>query len=73
MKILVISKYDIEGGAAIAAYRKHKSLKSIGLSSKMLVHKKIGDDITVEGSKTLKEKFYQMSSFYLDQIPVFFL
>ena len=41
MKILHVSTYDIEGGAARAAYRLHKSLLQIGVDSKMLVQRKM--------------------------------
>jgi glycosyltransferase involved in cell wall biosynthesis len=49
MKILIVSTYDHQGGAARAAYRLHKSLQSIGIKSQMLVTLKSSDDFTVTG------------------------
>ena len=50
MKVLIVSKYDKDGGAAVAAYRLHKSLLSAGMNSQMLVQKKTTDDFTVVGA-----------------------
>lgn len=47
MKPLLLSTYDIYGGAARATYRLHKGLQNIGLSSQMLVQTKHSDDETV--------------------------
>ena len=44
MKITHISTYDINGGAAKAAYRLHKSLLEKGYDSNMLVMKKESDE-----------------------------
>jgi glycosyltransferase involved in cell wall biosynthesis len=52
MKILNINNSDMIGGASIAAYRLHRSLKSAGLESKMLVQKRVGNDSSVIGRKT---------------------
>ncbi|MGY0156508.1 glycosyltransferase family 4 protein [Edwardsiella tarda] len=60
MKIIHISSFDICGGAARAAYRLHRSLLNIGLSSQMLVRHKQSDDWTVQGSKNKFEKFVNM-------------
>jgi len=49
MKSLLINTSDITGGAAIAAYRIHKGIQEIGISSKMLVQSKASDDKTVIG------------------------
>ena len=44
MKILIVSTSDIRGGAAIAAYRLHEGLRSLGANSHMLVVNKQTDD-----------------------------
>lgn len=49
MKILIVNTSDLEGGAARAAYRIHKGLQEIGISSKMLVQFKTSDDKAVIG------------------------
>jgi len=72
MKVLTVSKYDKEGGAAIAAYRLHKSLLTAGVQSSMLVQKKITDDYLVIGAASIKQKLQNAISYYADQIPVFF-
>ncbi len=51
MKILHISTYDINGGAARAAYRLHTGLQDIGLQSQMLVQEKYSNDKTVIAPK----------------------
>ena len=52
MKVLIISKQDIQGGAFIAAYRVHNALRKNGVDSFMWVDKKISNDWTVEGPPT---------------------
>ena len=49
MKILHLNASDISGGASRAAYRIHKGLQEIGISSKMLVQSKTSDDKTAIG------------------------
>ncbi len=72
MKVLTVSKYDNEGGAAIAAYRLHKALLEAGVQSSMLVQKKLTDDYTVTGSVSKKQKLLSVINYYIDQIPVYF-
>lgn len=47
MKILIVNTFDIQGGAARAAYRLHKALLSSGVDSQMLVQSKSSDDYTI--------------------------
>ena len=47
MKILIVNTFDIEGGAARAAYRLHSALLENGVDSQMLVESKSSDDFTV--------------------------
>lgn len=49
MKVCHISMSDIQGGAARAGYRIHRSLLAAGIDSRMRVRRKISDDWTVEG------------------------
>jgi glycosyltransferase involved in cell wall biosynthesis len=48
MKILILSTYDLEGGAAIAATRLQQALSKNGHQVKMLVACKTSDNINVE-------------------------
>ena len=52
MKVLIISKEDMQGGAFIAAYRVHNALLKNGVDSLMWVDKKTSDDLTVVGPTT---------------------
>ncbi len=51
MKVLLLSTFDIRGGAARAAYRLYQGLRSIDVDSKMLVQEKSSDDWTVIAPK----------------------
>ncbi|NJR20861.1 MAG: glycosyltransferase [Richelia sp. CSU_2_1] len=44
MKVLIISNYDVKGGAARATYRLHQGLQSIGVDSQILAGYKSIDD-----------------------------
>ncbi|MDK9606489.1 glycosyltransferase [Lelliottia wanjuensis] len=51
MKVLIISNSDLHGGAAIASYRLHQSLKESNVPSIMMVRIKLSHDYTVIGPK----------------------
>lgn len=51
MNPLLLNTYDNVGGAAIATYRLHRGLRSIGVDSRLLVMRKGKDDPTVIGSE----------------------
>lgn len=72
--ILIVNFSDIDGGAARASYRLHKSLLENSIKSTMLVVSKSSDDYTVIGPCNKISKFsYKLRSF-LDNLPVrFFL
>ena len=72
MKILIVNIYDVEGGAARAAYRLHKALLAADVQSNMLVQRKLTDDYSVQGPVSKKQKIISMIKYYVDQIPVFF-
>lgn len=52
MNLLIVSTFDIFGGAARAAYRLHHGLRMLGVNSRMLVQEKHTDDWTVTGPDT---------------------
>jgi glycosyltransferase involved in cell wall biosynthesis len=69
MKILIVNTSDIQGGAAKAAYRLHKSLLSQNIDSQMLVQGKSGDDYTVIGPETKIQRAISMLRPFLDLLP----
>lgn len=69
MKVLTVSKYDLEGGAAIAALRTHKALKEFGIDSSMMVHKKLSHDPLITGPGTKLNKLKEAISNNIDQVP----
>lgn len=73
MKILIVNTSDIEGGAARAAYRLHKSLLAQGVKSQMLVQSKKSDDFTVEAlANTKVQKWINLLRPTLDSVPIRF-
>lgn len=72
MKVILISAYDISGGAARAAYRLHRGLQTIGVDSQMLVQNKTSDDRTVISLDTKIEKEWKKLRPALDSIPLKF-
>lgn len=56
MRILQVSTFDREGGAARAAYRLHRALLESGIESRMRVNVKSSDDETVIGPCTRIQK-----------------
>ena len=69
MKTLHLSAFDIQGGAAKAAFRLYKALKVIGLQSKMLVKRKSIEDHEIIGPGNLLEKLRSRTSGTLDLLP----
>jgi glycosyltransferase involved in cell wall biosynthesis len=72
MKILHLNTWDINGGAARAAFRLHQGLRTMGLSSQMLVQEKTSDDPTVFGSPTQLNQGIARSKNTLDLLPLKF-
>jgi glycosyltransferase involved in cell wall biosynthesis len=70
MKIVMVNTSDIEGGAARAAYRLHRSLLIEGVDSQMLVQSKASDDFTVVGPSTKIQKGLGRIRPTLDSLPV---
>jgi len=69
MKPLLLSTYDIQGGAARAAYRLHQGLQKIGIESEILVQSKAGDDPQVRGSISKLEKTIAFLRPGIDSFP----
>ena len=56
MNVALLSTFDTLGGAAIATYRLHQGLQSIGVCSNLVVQSKKSDDCTVLGPRSKLEK-----------------
>lgn len=72
MNSLVLSTFDLNGGAARAAYRLHQGLQSSGINSKMLVQYKSSNDTTVLESSSKLEKWVNRLKPTLDGLPLKF-
>ena len=72
MKILIVNTSDIQGGAARAAYRLHKSLLALHVESKMLVQSKSSDDFTVVSEDRKIAKYFNKIRPVIDNIPTRF-
>ncbi|WP_020592351.1 glycosyltransferase [Kiloniella laminariae] len=48
MRVAQINRWDVMGGAAIAAYRQHQAVRSVGVDSVMYVREKLSNDETVQ-------------------------
>ena len=72
MKILIVNTFDIEGGAARAAYRLHQALLKKGVDSQMLVQSKASDEYQVFGPETKFKKIFAKLRPTLDRFPVHF-
>jgi hypothetical protein len=71
MKILIVNTSDIQGGAARAACRLHKSLLVQNIDSQMLVQNKQSDDFTViTNAETKIQKVFNKLRPTLDSLPV---
>lgn len=57
MNPLIVSTFDVSGGAARAAFRLHKGLILMNVNSRMLVQYKSSDDKRVIGSQKKLEKW----------------
>ncbi len=72
MKVLLLSTFDVRGGAARAAYRLHQGLRSIDVDSKMLVQEKSSDDWTVIAPKTKIRMGMAKTRATIDALPLRF-
>lgn len=70
MKVLLVSNYDIKGGAARATYRLHEGLQSIAVNSQILVNYKSSNDENVRlMPPKLGEKFKSLRP-KLNRLPL---
>jgi glycosyltransferase involved in cell wall biosynthesis len=72
VKILIINTFDGQFGAAIATYRLHRGLRSIGISSNLLVQVKKTDDYSVIGPVTKWQKLLAILRPHLDSVATYF-
>ncbi len=72
MKVLLLSTFDIRGGAARAAYRLHQGLRSLDIDSKMLVQDKSSDDWTVIAPQTRVQMGIAKTRATIDALPLRF-
>lgn len=72
MKPLLVSTFDIQGGAARAAYRLHTGLRQFGVDSRMLVQEKASDDYTVHGPESKGAYLLARIRANFDRIPLSF-
>lgn len=70
MKALIVNTYDINGGAARAAYRLHQGLQKIGVQSQMLVQKKNSTDSNVISLEFKGKRMWAALRSELDAWPV---
>ena len=70
MKILNLSTYDLQGGAARAAYRLHQGLRLIKLDSWMMVQTQTSDDSTVISPQGDAQKNWAKMRPGLSKIPM---
>lgn len=70
MEPFLISTFDIEGGAARAAFRLHKGLQKIGIHSTMLVQQKSSDEPSVICPPSKWKKGVALARPVLDDLPL---
>jgi len=68
VKLVLLNTFDNQGGAAIATYRLHHGLRSIGIDSHLLVQGKKTDDHSVIGPLTKWQKAIAILRPYLEGI-----
>ncbi len=66
MKVIHVNTFDIQGGAARAAFRLNKALNNLNVNSKILVRSKAGDDIKVKsiGDTDIQKVLGKIRSYY---------
>lgn len=70
MRVLHLSTSDTNGGAARAAYRLHRGLRSNGVDSRMLVQNKDSDDDHVHGPEGVMGKLQSKVRRRFDELPL---
>ncbi len=72
MNILLLSTFDITGGASRSAYRLHQGLQSVGVNSQMLVQDKASDDKRVIAPKIRLAEGIATMRLSFDALPLKF-
>jgi glycosyltransferase involved in cell wall biosynthesis len=67
---LILSTFDLSGGAARATYRLHEGLRRMNIDSRMLVQYKTSHDSTIIGAKGKVEKVINQMRPTLDNLPL---
>lgn len=70
MNVLLLSTFDIEGGAARAAYRLHQGLQQQGLAAQMLVQQQSSADPQVMSPATRLAQGWARARLGLDALPL---
>ena len=68
MKIAIINKSDLNGGAAVVSYRLMNALREHGVDAKMLVTEKLGNDGNVE---CYADKLKDKAVFLAERLQIF--
>ena len=76
MKILIVSTYDLSGGASLAAFRLHEALLTKGVNSQMLVEKKTSnlESVITVDKNSLEKKigiFTRLWRKIINTLPLF--
>lgn len=71
MKIAVLSTNDINGGAAMSAYRLHSALRKFGHDSNMFVQSKSSVDFSVKIENKFPYRFINQLRPGFDRLPLF--
>lgn len=69
MKVAIVSTYDLDGGAARAAYRLHRALSSAGVTSRMFVQEQSSSEPDVDGPRSPWKKLSAQLRAKVDQLP----
>lgn len=70
MRVLMLNTFDVEGGAARAAYNLHKALRGQRIDSQMLVQTRTSGDASVYERDTRLAKALGIFRPYLDMLPL---
>jgi len=70
MKSLMLSTFELQGGAARSAHRLYQQLGQMGVESRMLVQYRTSDDQRIMGGESLPERLAGKFRPYLDGLPL---
>jgi len=70
MRVSLVSTYDIEGGAARAAYRLYRGLNENGVTARLLVQEKCSDEFAIDGPASEAGRLLARLRRPLDKLPV---